>query len=206
MQKQLVIKSEDIKAFLNLKVDWQNLTPRFSDKELLDIFPEAKVMIPEMIKEWQEKRDQKVKSISQQLGLIRNKVKDQFSRWFWREWIKQTEIRELLEIDNHLSRLHWQLAIVQNRPLKGQITPGLIQQALAVPIENVLRQTFRRSGRNLIGLCPLHEEKHPSFFIYPETNTCWCYGCNQGGNIINLIRLMHGYSFKEAVHFLAGEN
>jgi hypothetical protein len=199
-------KNYNYEYTLELKEDWQNLTPRFSDKELLTIFPEAKRIIPEKIKEWESQRNQKSKLIISQLILIRNKVKDKFSRWFWREWVKNTEIKDLLEIDSHLSRLHWQLSISNNRPVKGQITPELIQQALAVPIQSLFQQPFRKSGRNLIGLCPLHQEKHPSFFIYPDTNTCWCYGCNQGGNIINLIRLMHGYSFKEAVHFLAGEN
>ena len=199
-------KDYNYEYILELKENWQNLTPKFSDKELLEIFPEAKKIIPEKIKEWECQRNQKSKLIISQLILIRNKVKDKFSRWFWREWIKNTEIKELLEIDSHLSRLRWQLSISNNKPLKGRITPELINQALAVPIQSLFQQPFRKSGKNFIGSCPLHQEKHPSFFIYPDTNTCWCYGCNQGGNIINLIRLLHGFSFIEAVKYLTGEN
>ena len=141
----------------------------------------------------------------------KKEAKDETSRMFWREWVKACEGQELLEVENQiarLERLHW-----LSKPKKiithnsNRITDGDIQEALRVPIESLLERdrTIRRSGRNLVSLCPLHEEKHASFFIYPESNSCWCFGCNQGGNPINLVRLTHQYTFPEAVRFLIGK-
>ncbi|MDP6885224.1 MAG: CHC2 zinc finger domain-containing protein [Rhodospirillales bacterium] len=45
------------------------------------------------------------------------------------------------------------------------------------------RVQLRQAGRNLKGLCCFHSEKTPSFFVFPETNTYKCFGCNEGGDI-----------------------
>ena len=47
----------------------------------------------------------------------------------------------------------------------------------ANPIENVVSTyvRLRRTGRNLVGLCPFHGEKSPSFFLYPENDSFYCY-------------------------------
>ena len=191
----------------DLEKEWKSSLPRFIDKELLEIFPEAKEIIPEKIKEWGQKRAKFSDIIKKKLTLIKYKITDEFSQWFWREWVKVNEGQELLKVDGHIARLKRLLAVARGWGLKGRITEEKIQQALHTPIENIANQHLKlyKSGRALVGLCPFHPEKHPSFFIYPETNSCWCYGCNQGGDVINFVRLLYGYSFKEAVKYLIGE-
>ena len=71
---------------LGLEKEWRASLPRFTDKELLEIFPEAKQTIPEKIKEWREKRVEIVNMIKKKLTLIKYEITDEFSRWFWREW------------------------------------------------------------------------------------------------------------------------
>jgi hypothetical protein len=186
----------------DLEKEWRKSLPRFTDKELLQIFPEVKVIIQEKIAEWTEKRNEILDTIKKKLTLIKQRASDVFSQWFWREWVKVSDGEELLKIDNYIARLKRLLTVARGWELKGRLTEEQIQQALAVPIENLINQPLRKSGKALVGLCPLHNEKHPSFYIYPETNSCWCYGCNQGGDVINLIKLLHGYSFKEAVQYL----
>lgn len=186
----------------NWEREWRKSLPKFTDKELLEIFPEAKAIIPEKIMEWEEKRDEFSDTIKKKLVLIKQLAPDEFSQWFWREWVKITDGEKLLTFEKHIERLKRLLMITNGKEPKGQITEEQIQRALAVPIENLINQTLRKSGKALVGLCPLHNERHPSFYIYPTTNSCWCYGCNQGGDIINLIKLLHGYSFREAVQYL----
>lgn len=208
IKKNQVFSPEDeIRYFQDLKNDWQKSLPRFTDKELLKIFPEAKKVIPRKIRDWEAKRAEIVLVIKEKLLLLTELVKDDFSRWFWREWIKLNEGRELLMIDSHLLRLHRLHSVAKGRVVKGRLTEEQIQQALSVPIEQIVCQhtTLRRSGKNLTGLCPLHKEKRPSFFVYLQTNSCWCFGCQQGGNTINLVRLLYGFTFKEAVKYLIGE-
>lgn len=189
----------------NLEKQWQKSIQRLTDKELLAIFPEAKQVIPEKINEWGQKRVEFSDIIKKKLTLIKYKIVDEFSRWFWREWIKVNEGQELLKVDAHISRLKRLLFVASGRIPKKGITDEMMQQALTVPIENIIDTQLRRSGKALVGLCPLHQEKTPSFFVYPESNSFYCYGCNQGGNVINFVRLLHSYSFKEAVQYLIGE-
>src|SRR3989344_6408577 len=187
---------------LDLEKEWRKSLPRLNDKELLEIFPEAKEVIPEKIVEWEQKRDRFSDAIKKKLTLIKQQISDEFGQWFWREWIKLTDGKNLLETVTHIERLKRLQALAEGTEPKRRITDEQIQRARAVPIEDVFNQPLRKSGKVLVGLCPLHKEKHPSFNIYLETNSCWCYGCNQGGDAISFIRLLHGFSFKEAVLYL----
>lgn len=62
---------------------------------------------------------------------------------------------------------------------------------------------LRRRGRNLIGLCPFHSEKTPSFTVYPQSESFYCYGCGAGGDLIIFIRRIENLDYLAAVRFLA---
>lgn len=61
-----------------------------------------------------------------------------------------------------------------------------------------------RSGPRFVALCPFHEETRPSFTIFPASNRWWCFGCRRGGDVIDLVRLLEGATFREAVVLLGG--
>lgn len=63
--------------------------------------------------------------------------------------------------------------------------------------------SLKRRGRNLIGLCPFHSEKTPSFNLYPENGSFYCFGCGAGGDVITFIRKIENLDYMEAVRFLA---
>jgi len=81
-----------------------------------------------------------------------------------------------------------------------------IQLANSVSIIDVvsINVDLRKSGNKLAGRCPFHEEKYPSFFIYPNTNSFYCFGCNKGGGVIDFVKLQYKYDFKQAVEYLIG--
>lgn len=62
---------------------------------------------------------------------------------------------------------------------------------------------LRRSGRTYSGLCPFHNEKTPSFTVYPETQSFYCFGCGAGGDAITFVRRMENLDYMEAVKSLA---
>lgn len=62
---------------------------------------------------------------------------------------------------------------------------------------------LRRSGKYLTGLSPFTKEKSPSFFVNPEKQTFHCYSSDQGGDLIDFVMLTKGFSFVEALKFLA---
>jgi len=63
--------------------------------------------------------------------------------------------------------------------------------------------SLRRAGRNLLGLCPFHAEKTPSFTVSPDKQIFHCFGCGAGGNAIDFLMKHGGLSFPEAVGDLA---
>ncbi|MCI5450011.1 MAG: DNA primase [Coriobacteriaceae bacterium] len=62
---------------------------------------------------------------------------------------------------------------------------------------------LKRRGKNMVGLCPFHNEKSPSFNIYPENGSFYCFGCGAGGDVITFIRKIENLDYIEAVKFLA---
>lgn len=62
---------------------------------------------------------------------------------------------------------------------------------------------LKKKGRYLVGLCPFHSEKSGSFFIYPQTQSFYCFGCGAGGDVITFIRRIENLEYMEAVRFLA---
>lgn len=67
------------------------------------------------------------------------------------------------------------------------------------------RVQLRPSGRNLRGLCCFHAEKTPSFFVFPESNTYKCFGCNEGGDIFTFVMKTENLDFRDVLRQLAEE-
>ncbi len=63
--------------------------------------------------------------------------------------------------------------------------------------------SLKRRGRNMVGLCPFHGEKTPSFTVYPENGSFFCFGCETGGDVIAFIMKQENLDYVEAVRFLA---
>lgn len=61
-------------------------------------------------------------------------------------------------------------------------------------------------GGKLQGLCPLHREKTPSFTIYSDSDSFFCWGCKASGDAIELLMQLDGVSFLEAKQILYGDN
>lgn len=74
-------------------------------------------------------------------------------------------------------------------------------------IESVVSRyvNLRKSGKSLVGLCPFHSEKTPSFRVYPEDQHFYCFGCETGGDVITFIRKIENLEYREAVEVLAAQ-
>jgi DNA primase len=62
---------------------------------------------------------------------------------------------------------------------------------------------LKKHGRISNGLCPFHSEKSPSFTVYPENQSFYCFGCGAGGDVITFVRRIENLEYVEAVKFLA---
>ncbi|MEK7213706.1 MAG: DNA primase [Patescibacteria group bacterium] len=72
-------------------------------------------------------------------------------------------------------------------------------------IEEVISSYIKleKAGKNLKGKCPFHNEKTPSFFVSPDRNSYFCFGCNQSGDIFSFVEQFEGLDFMGALKLLA---
>src|SRR5436305_486982 len=62
---------------------------------------------------------------------------------------------------------------------------------------------LQKSGKAFKGLCPFHNERTPSFYIFPESQTWRCFGCNEGGDVFTFVQKQQNLDFREALLYLA---
>ncbi len=88
------------------------------------------------------------------------------------------------------------------------ITPETIEKIMdAARIEDVVGEfvSLKKRGINMIGLCPFHNEKTPSFNVSPSKGIFKCFGCGKGGNAVNFLMEHEHYTYPEALRYLAGK-
>ena len=76
---------------------------------------------------------------------------------------------------------------------------------LKTDIEDVISTyvTLKKRGSTYVGLCPFHNEKTPSFTVYPETQSFYCFGCGAGGDAIGFMKKIENLDYLDAVKSLA---
>ncbi len=86
------------------------------------------------------------------------------------------------------------------------ISQNSVQQILeTAKVEEIVEEyvNLKRRGVNLLGLCPFHNEKTPSFTVSPAKNIYKCFGCGKGGNAVQFLMEHENFTFPEALLHLA---
>lgn len=124
-------------------------------------------------------------------------------QWFF-ELVADVFYRDdLPKLQRQLKSLTFKLAALENEENISQgYSEAQIEQAKSVPLEKIFPNPLRKVGGRLVGRCVFHQDKLPSFTIYPQQNSFYCYSCNQGGDIIKFVELKEQCSFREAIKYL----
>lgn len=194
-----VIDSRALPEFLRLK--------RMEREDVKDFAPESQKIIEGLYKELTQKRAKLVSRIDKAFAAIDAESTNEVFRYFWKAAFhaKYKYDKQLRDIDTTLTRLRRYLRIINGTELPvGAITNDLIVAAKQVPIESIFSQQFKQTGNKLVGICPYHEEKTASFFIYKDTNRCYCFSCKAGYNTLDGYMRLHDCDFNEAVRALTG--
>lgn len=91
-----------------------------------------------------------------------------------------------------------------DRPRAGYERAYLDELKRRVPILDVVGNgvQLRRHGKNYVGLCPFHDERTPSFTVFPASGSYYCFGCARYGDAIDWLRSIGGMDFREAIQTL----
>lgn len=88
----------------------------------------------------------------------------------------------------------------------GKIPPDLIDEIIYKnPVEDVISSyvNLTKKGSRYMGLCPFHSEKTPSFVVYPDTKSFYCFGCGTGGSVITFVSKLENLTYRETIEMLA---
>lgn len=116
-----------------------------------------------------------------------------------REWLQDLSKTDWIVVFPEAKRL------VKRLSKSGRRFKEQLEVARDVDIEEVIGEyvELRRGGMyRLVGLCPFHEEKTPSFTVYTNDGHYYCFGCQEHGDVIRFISKIENLTFKQAVRVL----
>jgi len=189
-----------------MKMRIKHQLPKFNSKEILEIFPEAKEIIPLKTKEYKLAVQEKENKVKEVLKKIYSFKTDYFSEWFFEEIVKVFMISEIGILEKKLFRLKRFQCLLGSKNEKNNWIKfeEKVEIARNFPIEELARSKlkFKKAGESFVSLCPFHNEKTPSFYIYPDSNRFYCFGCQEKGDVISLTMALYDLEFKEAIEML----
>lgn len=179
-----------------LEREYRNSLHRFSDAELVGIFPEAIPYLKQRLG-YLKKRH---KELSLEVLLDLSKVychdykegKEDFARWFGEEVVRVFKGEDLEKLKKEINKLKFLLH--PPKEIKNHITPQMIERAKAIPFDSLIN--FNRAG---FAICPFHAEKSPSLHIQKSKNIAHCFGCGWSGDTIKFLMASNSLTFRDAV-------
>jgi len=143
------------------------------------------------------------RSLARKVRFISENETDEFAGWFAKEWLKASDAAKIAELEAKVAYFKRLLSISSDGPSDWD---RIVTLARETPILDIVGSDcrLRRSGKSYVAKCPLHEERTPSFHIYPDQGTFHCFGCGAHGDVITYTMLRNQLNFKGAVQMLAG--
>lgn len=205
MKHNKVLEESENVLFIELEEQWIKSSIKFTDNELLEIFGDVIKTMNDKVAELKEQQDTLIKKIYE-LGkqYVHGNDIDSF---FARLCIEHFLINKLQKVENSLFLLQRLKSLKKHHKVKKQkgITTKDIENARNVALVTFAEQNIgnlRKSGKNYLTKCPIHDDRSPSFFIYPESNRFHCFGCGASGDTIALAQKILGLDFKSTIYFL----
>ncbi len=174
----------------------------------LKIFPEAIRPARRGLKEKLKRAKQEILDINRQQEEYYDKVISQ-AHFSEQAEIKEESDREFDEMrkagERKIKGIMFGLSYLNEMEGKGEALTGNgvseadIARAKEVPIEGVYTGHLSKHSKLAVGKCPFHQEKTGSFTIYLDQNSWWCYGCQEGGSVVDFVMKQNGVDFLTAV-------
>ena len=203
--KYFVFAQDELDYLDALEVEWSKAQRRLKLYQLLEIFPEAEKCVLKTIKQ----KITALKDHSDKLLKIKRSHQnfifvDPQNKELYKLWIEDIE-KDQKEINREIKRLVYLRIFTiraKEKPLLSEksLSDLDIQSSKEIPIENFYDGKLQPSGRGrLVGACEFHEDKTPSFTIYKDQNSWFCFSCTAGGDVIDYVKKKYNLNFIEAV-------
>lgn len=163
-----------------------------------------KAIIQKKIGDWEKEATRVEEDIRTRLKELYEMKVDEFSTWFGEYFINKLLFPEYERCKSNIVRLKRNLLSLKVTGAGTVTNEERIEKARQYPIYEMAkyRLLLRQCGKDrYLAICPFHEDKSPSFYLYP-TNTFHCFGCQENGDVIKLAMHLHGVSFREAIKLL----
>jgi len=175
----------------------KKLFPRLTDRQWLEIFPEAEgYLISKLAKLQTEQKKLKVE-IRKNLLKIYKAVKDEFAIWFNEKIVEVWQGERLNQTGKEIRKIKWMLSPEESADKTNKITDYMIQRAKNYPFEHLIK--FNQAKK---ALCIFHSEKRPSMSLNLKTNRIKCFACGINFDPIGYVMEMQNISFISAVKYL----
>lgn len=172
--------------------------------DLKPVLEDKIVSLNEDIERLQDLKEAKIEALQRKFEND-NLLGRSFSKWFVRTWLKYSTLlnleQRILKKKKELKRILTAYNFIS--PFKEDKNLD-IETAKLTLIETIYYGKLKRISKRLVGLCPFHKEKTPSFTIFTETNSFHCFGCKESGDVITFMMKSNNLKFPEAVRRLGG--
>lgn len=175
-----------------------------SNEDLLFFSDGIQEIVPDKLKNLMDRQDELIHQREKKLEIIQSQDLDEASLHFWCTWV-ELEFSEYFVIQRWLR--YWLSLLVRTgqhviEEVEGDFTPTQLLQAKTVPIINIYEGKLSQNGSRYKGLCPFHKEKTPSFTIFEEDNSFYCFGCHEWGDVIDFYRKVNNANFPATIKAL----
>lgn len=167
-------------------------------------------VLSEKLASLEKRRDYLVDQVQQKKDYRREVVKDKLRKynrpksewemtWFLVYNLSDLKLKKALEgVEEELKNVKRAYSLATGNK-SGELD---IETAKEYPIQSLFVGELKKSGDRLVGGCPFHKDTYPSFFVYPNNNTFYCFGCGKSGDSIAFEMALSGADFKTAVRRL----
>jgi hypothetical protein len=201
---------EELDNLDRLEKQWKESQPRYTFQQLIEIFPEAKKAALRSERETIKRCKEKLREIREREETYYNNriMKAPFQD---QEWLQEdSDIffnKERRTVESRMKTATFRIASLTHSSSVNVSNSGVTDEEIArakqVPIETLYSGKLLKRGKRAIGKCPFHNEFTPSFTVYLDQNSFYCYGqCGSGGSVIDFTKKLHGMDFLSAVKFL----
>lgn len=171
-----------------------NLNLEVSPSKWAELYPELQMDVSILLLDKYEKAEKLKKQIKKDLS----EPLDEDIKLWRTAFIETTVAKEVAELEQQISWL--KRFLITFTPDSPTLTEKDLNLARSVPVSAIF-SSLKQRGAILLGCCPFHEEKTPSFTVFKD-NHFHCFGCGEHGDVIDFVMKLNKLNFVEAVKYL----